>query len=51
MNTICLSMIIKNHEDVIEETLKNIVKHIKLSYWVICDTGSLRVIKDHARNL
>jgi GR25 family glycosyltransferase involved in LPS biosynthesis len=40
MSTICLSMIIKNHEDVIQETLKNIVKHIKLSYWVICDIGS-----------
>ncbi len=40
MSTICLSMIVKNHEDIIEETLKNILKHIKLSYWVICDTGS-----------
>ena len=40
MSTICLSMIIKNHEDIIEETLKNITKHIKFSYWVICDTGS-----------
>jgi len=33
-------MIVKNHEHVIEETLKNITKHIKLSYWVICDIGS-----------
>ena len=33
-------MIIKNHEHIIEETLKNITRHIKFSYWVICDTGS-----------
>lgn len=38
--TICLNMIVKDEAHVIEETLKNILKYIQLSYYVISDTGS-----------
>lgn len=40
MNTICLSMIVKNESHIIEKTLENICNYINLSYWVISDTGS-----------
>ena len=39
-NTICLNMIVKDESNVILGTLQNITKYIKLSYWVISDTGS-----------
>ena len=38
--TICLNMIVKDESNVILDTLRNITKYIKLSYWVISDTGS-----------
>ena len=38
--TICLNMIVKNEADIILNTLKNLIEHIQLDYWVICDTGS-----------
>ena len=38
--TICLNMIVKNEADIIVNTLSNLVEHIQLDYWVICDTGS-----------
>ena len=38
--TICLNMIVKNESHIIAYTLKNILKHIKIDYWVISDTGS-----------
>ena len=38
--TICLNMIVKDESTVILDTLRNITKYIKLSYWVISDTGS-----------
>jgi len=38
--TICLNMIVKNEESVIEHTLANLMKHFTFSYWVISDTGS-----------
>ena len=40
MTTICLNMIVKNESHIIKKTLINIVKYIKLDYWIICDTGS-----------
>lgn len=40
MSTICLNMIVKNESAIIEETLRNIVAHVPLTYWVISDTGS-----------
>ena len=39
-NTICLNMIVKNESHIIRETLENIMAHIPIDYWVICDTGS-----------
>tara|TARA_B100001769_G_scaffold275297_1_gene276942 strand:- start:4893 stop:8519 length:3627 start_codon:yes stop_codon:yes gene_type:complete len=33
-------MIVKNESHIIEKTLINIIKYVKLDYWVICDTGS-----------
>lgn len=39
-STICLTMIVKNEAHLIEDTLKHLLKYIKFSYWVICDTGS-----------
>jgi glycosyltransferase involved in cell wall biosynthesis len=38
--SICLCMIVKNEEHIIEKTLDNILKYIPLSHWVISDTGS-----------
>jgi hypothetical protein len=46
MKTICLNMIVKNESHIIQETLKNILDHIKIDYWVICDTGSTDTTKD-----
>ena len=40
MATICLNMIVKNESHIIKKTLTNIVKYVRLDYWVICDTGS-----------
>jgi len=40
MKSICLNMIVKNESHVIEDTLKNILNYIPLTYWVISDTGS-----------
>ena len=38
--TICLSMIVKDEEPIIVQTLENLCANIKFSYWVISDTGS-----------
>ena len=38
--TICLNMIVKNESHIIASTLKNILEHINIHYWVISDTGS-----------
>lgn len=38
--TICLNMIVKNEEHIIEKTLKMLISKINFDYWVICDTGS-----------
>jgi GR25 family glycosyltransferase involved in LPS biosynthesis/glycosyltransferase involved in cell wall biosynthesis len=38
--TICLNMIVKDEAHIIERTLQNLLDHIPLTYWVICDTGS-----------
>ena len=38
--TICLNMIVKNEEHIIESTLVNILQNIQIDYWVISDTGS-----------
>ncbi|TNG94006.1 glycosyltransferase [Pasteurellaceae bacterium USgator11] len=38
--TICLNMIVKNEENIIQDTLHNIIQHINIDYWVIADTGS-----------
>ena len=38
--TICLNMIVKNEEHIIEKTLDNLCDKIKFDYWVISDTGS-----------
>jgi len=38
--TICLNMIVKDEADIIINTLNNLIEHIDLDYWVICDTGS-----------
>ena len=38
--TICLNMIVKNEAAIIQDTLKNIIAHIPLDYYVISDTGS-----------
>lgn len=40
MNPIYLVMIVKNEEHVIADTLRNIVEHIPLTGFIICDTGS-----------
>ena len=40
MPSICLNMIVKNESHIIKKTLINIIKYVKLDYWVICDTGS-----------
>ena len=48
--SICLNMIVKDEAHVIQKTLENICSHIKLSYYVISDTGStdntISIIKD-----
>jgi tetratricopeptide (TPR) repeat protein len=38
--SICLNMIVKDESHIIKSTLNNIIKHMKIDYWVICDTGS-----------
>lgn len=38
--TLCLNMIVKNESHIIVQTLTNICTHLKINYWVICDTGS-----------
>jgi len=38
--TICLNMIVKNEEHIIESTLTNILQNMQIDYWVISDTGS-----------
>jgi len=38
--TICLNMIVKDEEDVIEDTLANILEYVDVTRWVISDTGS-----------
>jgi len=51
MKTICLNMIVKNESHVIESTLDNITKNIRINYWVISDTGStdntMEIIKNY----
>ena len=37
---ICLNMIVKNESAIIGDTLKNLIKKIKIDYYVISDTGS-----------
>jgi glycosyltransferase involved in cell wall biosynthesis len=48
--SICLNMIVKNEEPIIGRTLENILDHIQIDRWVICDTGStdktMKVIQD-----
>lgn len=39
-SSICLNMIVRNEADIILQTLENILEHIPIRYWVICDTGS-----------
>ena len=39
--SICLNMIVRDESHVIEKTLKNLLKYIPLTYYVISDTGSL----------
>ena len=39
-STICLNMIVKNESHIILSTLKNVLEHINIDYWVISDTGS-----------
>jgi len=38
--TICLNMIVKDEDPIIEETLTLLLQYIKFDHWVICDTGS-----------
>lgn len=38
--TLCLNMIVKDENHIIEQTLENICQHFKIDYWVISDTGS-----------
>ena len=53
--SICLNMIVKDESHVIEKTLRNIVKHIPISTYLICDTGStdntIQVIKKTMEDL
>ena len=43
-------MIVKDEAHIIEKTLNNIIEHVPIDYWVICDTGStdatVEIIKD-----
>ena len=43
-------MIVKDESHIIEKTLNNIIEHVPIDYWVICDTGStdatVEIIKD-----
>lgn len=48
--TICLNMIVKNEEEIIESTLKNILDKIKIDYYVISDTGSTDSTKEIIKN-
>jgi GR25 family glycosyltransferase involved in LPS biosynthesis/glycosyltransferase involved in cell wall biosynthesis len=38
--SICLNMIVRNEGEIISQTLELLTKKIKISYYVICDTGS-----------
>lgn len=38
--SVCLNMIVKDESHIILKTLENVLSKIKISYWVICDTGS-----------
>jgi tetratricopeptide (TPR) repeat protein len=40
-NTICLNMIVKDEADIIIDTLTNIIEKMPITYWIICDTGSI----------
>lgn len=44
--TICLNMIVKDEEHILERTLQNLCDCIKFDYWVICDTGSTDGTRD-----
>ena len=44
--TICLNMIVKNEEDIIINTLTNLIEKMPIHYWVICDTGSTDNTRD-----
>ena len=50
MKTVCLNMIVKDESHIIGKTLINIIKYVKIDYWVICDTGSsdntIEIIQD-----
>jgi GR25 family glycosyltransferase involved in LPS biosynthesis/tetratricopeptide (TPR) repeat protein len=50
MKTVCLNMIVKDESHIIGRTLINIIKYVKIDYWVICDTGSsdntIEIIQD-----
>lgn len=37
---ICLVMIVKNEAHVVVSTLTNLLEHVPITSWVICDTGS-----------
>ena len=39
-HSICLNMIVKNENHVIEATLANILQNIPITTWIISDTGS-----------
>lgn len=47
MYNLCLNMIVRNEEENILNTLKNLTDNIKFDYWVICDTGSF----DNTKNI
>ena len=47
--TLCLGMIVKDEAHVIQSTLENICKYMKLDYWIISDTGSTDATKEIIR--
>ena len=50
-----LNMIVKDESHIISQTLRNIVKHIPIEHYVICDTGStdntINIIEDTMKEL
>lgn len=48
--SICLCMIVKDESHIIVDTLRHLLKYIKLDYWVISDTGSTDGTQDLIRN-